>query len=46
LAVFHTSAPPFASDVKVVEALKDANPKLKVTSECSWPSYRKRSFRS
>jgi hopanoid biosynthesis associated radical SAM protein HpnJ len=30
LAVMHTSTPSFASDVKVAEALKDANPKLKV----------------
>src|SRR5665213_654595 len=30
LAVMHTSTPSFASDVKVAEALKDANPKLKI----------------
>ena len=30
LAVLHTSTPSFASDVRVAEALKDANPKLKV----------------
>jgi hopanoid biosynthesis associated radical SAM protein HpnJ len=30
LAVMHTSTPSFASDVRVAEALKDANPKLKV----------------
>src|SRR5215471_6664323 len=30
LAVLHTSTPSFASDVRVAEALKDANPKLKI----------------
>src|SRR5213075_2184963 len=30
LVVMHTSTPSFASDVKVAEALKDANPKLKI----------------
>ena len=30
LAVMHTSTPSFASDVKVAEALKDANPRLKI----------------
>ena len=30
LAVLHTSTPSFASDVRVVEALKEANPQLKV----------------
>jgi len=30
LAVLHTSTPSFASDVKVAEALKDANPKLTI----------------
>jgi hopanoid biosynthesis associated radical SAM protein HpnJ len=30
LAVMHTSTPSFASDVRVAEALKDANPKLKI----------------
>jgi hopanoid biosynthesis associated radical SAM protein HpnJ len=30
LAVLHTSSPSFASDIKVVEALKDENPRLKV----------------
>jgi len=30
LAVMHTSSPSFPSDVKVAEALKDANPKLKI----------------
>jgi hypothetical protein len=30
LAVVHTSTPSFASDVKVITALKDANPALKV----------------
>src|ERR1700691_1583038 len=30
LAVLHTSTPSFASDVRVVEALKAANPSLKV----------------
>src|SRR5436305_2521317 len=30
LAVLHTSTPSFASDVKVAEALKDANPKLRI----------------
>ena len=30
LAVLHTSTPSFASDVKVAEALKDANPRLKI----------------
>jgi hopanoid biosynthesis associated radical SAM protein HpnJ len=29
LVVLHTSAPSFASDVKTLEALKDANPRLK-----------------
>ena len=29
LAVLHTSAPSFASDIKTIEALKDANPALK-----------------
>src|ERR1700751_3190408 len=29
LAVLHTSTPSFVSDVRVVEALKDANPRLK-----------------
>ncbi|MGH7095332.1 MAG: hopanoid biosynthesis associated radical SAM protein HpnJ, partial [Stellaceae bacterium] len=29
LAVLHTSVPSFKSDVKVIEALKDANPSLK-----------------
>ena len=29
LAVLHTSAPSFASDVKTIEALKSANPSLK-----------------
>src|SRR5476651_676773 len=29
LAVLHTSAPSFASDVKTIEALKAANPNLK-----------------
>src|SRR6185312_10485559 len=30
LAVVHTSTPSFASDVKAIAALKDANPRLKV----------------
>jgi len=30
LVVLHTSTPSFANDVKVAEALKDANPKLKI----------------
>ena len=30
LAVLHTSTPSFASDVKVAEALKDMNPRLKI----------------
>src|SRR6266702_2722419 len=30
LAVLHTSTPSFAADVKVAEALKDANPRLKI----------------
>src|ERR1700751_3596183 len=30
LAVLHTSTPSFASDVRVAEALKDSNPKLKI----------------
>jgi hopanoid biosynthesis associated radical SAM protein HpnJ len=30
LAVLHTSTPSFISDVRVAEALKDANPKLKI----------------
>ena len=30
LLVLHTSTPSFASDVKVAEALKDANPRLKI----------------
>jgi hopanoid biosynthesis associated radical SAM protein HpnJ len=30
LVVLHTSTPSFASDVRVAEALKDANPKLKI----------------
>jgi hopanoid biosynthesis associated radical SAM protein HpnJ len=30
LAVLHTSTPSFASDVKVAEALKEANPRLRV----------------
>jgi hopanoid biosynthesis associated radical SAM protein HpnJ len=30
LAVLHTSSPSFASDIKVVEALKDANPRLRI----------------
>jgi hopanoid biosynthesis associated radical SAM protein HpnJ len=30
LAVLHTSTPSFASDAKVAEALKDANPRLKI----------------
>jgi hopanoid biosynthesis associated radical SAM protein HpnJ len=30
LAVLHTSTPSFASDIKVAEALRDANPKLKI----------------
>src|SRR5437016_8741107 len=30
LAVLHTSSPSFAADVKVAEALKDANPRLKI----------------
>jgi hopanoid biosynthesis associated radical SAM protein HpnJ len=30
LAVLHTSTPSFASDVKVAEALKDVNPRLKI----------------
>src|SRR6516164_7791447 len=30
LAVLHTSAPSFAEDVKCINALKDANPALKV----------------
>jgi hopanoid biosynthesis associated radical SAM protein HpnJ len=30
LAVLHTSTPSFASDVKVAEALKEANPRLKL----------------
>src|SRR6202790_1943519 len=30
LVVMHTSTPSFASDVRVAEALKDANPKLKI----------------
>ncbi|HEY0353445.1 MAG TPA: hopanoid biosynthesis associated radical SAM protein HpnJ, partial [Enterovirga sp.] len=30
LAVLHTSTPSFASDVKVIEAMKGANPNLKV----------------
>ena len=30
LAVLHTSTPSFASDLKVCEALKDANPRLKL----------------
>src|SRR6516225_9988480 len=29
LAVLHTSTPSFASDVRVIEALKEANPRLK-----------------
>jgi hopanoid biosynthesis associated radical SAM protein HpnJ len=30
LAVMHTSTPSFASDVKIAEALKDANPRLRI----------------
>jgi hopanoid biosynthesis associated radical SAM protein HpnJ len=30
LAVLHTSSPSFASDIRVVEALKDANPRLRI----------------
>ncbi|HEX5321216.1 MAG TPA: hopanoid biosynthesis associated radical SAM protein HpnJ [Stellaceae bacterium] len=30
LAVLHTSTPSFASDIKVAEALKDANPRIKI----------------
>jgi hopanoid biosynthesis associated radical SAM protein HpnJ len=30
LAILHTSTPSFASDVKVAEALKDVNPRLKI----------------
>jgi hopanoid biosynthesis associated radical SAM protein HpnJ len=30
LAVLHTSTPSFASDVKIAEALRDTNPKLKI----------------
>ena len=30
LAVLHTSTPSFASDVKVAEALKETNPRLKI----------------
>src|SRR5580693_9172718 len=30
LAVLHTSTPSFAADVKVAEALKDQNPRLKI----------------
>ncbi len=30
LAVLHTSTPSFASDIRVAEALKDANPKLQI----------------
>src|SRR5580704_15258352 len=30
LAVMHTSTPSFASDVKVAEALKEVNPRLKI----------------
>src|SRR5271163_2295905 len=30
LAVLHTSTPSFATDVKVAESLKDANPRLKI----------------
>jgi hopanoid biosynthesis associated radical SAM protein HpnJ len=30
LAVLHTSTPSFASDIRVAEALKDANPRLKI----------------
>src|SRR4051794_39686731 len=30
LAVLHTSTPSFASDVKVAEALKEVNPRLKI----------------
>ena len=30
LVVMHTSTPSFASDIKVAEALKDANPRLKI----------------
>src|SRR5438309_1290069 len=30
LAVLHTSTPSFASDVRVAEALKDSNPRLKI----------------
>src|SRR5579863_4059555 len=30
LAVLHTSTPSFAADVKVAEALKDTNPRLKI----------------
>src|SRR5712671_6733664 len=30
LAVLHTSTPSFAADVKVAEALKDVNPRLKI----------------
>ena len=30
LAVLHTSTPSFASDLRVAEALKDANPRLKI----------------
>ena len=30
LVVMHTSTPSFASDVKVAEALKDVNPRLKI----------------
>src|SRR5579862_2598151 len=30
LAVLHTSTPSFASDIKVAEALKDKNPRLKI----------------
>src|SRR5215469_8047342 len=30
LVVMHTSTPSFATDIKVAEALKDANPRLKI----------------
>src|SRR5215472_14845727 len=30
LAVLHTSSPSFASDIRVAEALKDANPRLRI----------------
>src|SRR5580698_9499412 len=30
LVIIHTSTPSFAADVKVAEALKDANPRLKI----------------